>query len=239
VQAEDGVRVNGPVEASFIKSGGTVLMLGGMNGRDSGLVEAAGDIVCRFLTNADVRAGGEVRVNAEIISSRVHGARVVAPSSAIAGGMVTALDYIEVAQAGNEHGVRTVLAVNYDLQRYLAAEKSLARIKQIDKAMQMIRDNLQAVEKKLELASEENADRFFRIVQRAEELEREAAQLQKEHADLTKPEKRRDGVIVVRDGLQPGVVLRIGRYEKSVMQYYPGRRVVHFDEDKYEIVIAA
>jgi uncharacterized protein len=239
VEAEEGVSVLGLVEGAFIESGGTVLLKGGINGRDSGLVEAAGDVVAKFVTNAEIRARGEVKVTNEIISSRVHGKQVLVPSGAIAGGEVTALDYLEAGEAGNDHGVRTVLAVNHDLYRELEAKAALERAEKIEAALTAMRENLSAMEPLLESMSETNAEAYFKFKQRAELLEAEAAEQREKHKELSKPEKRRDGVIIIRGGIQPGVILRIGRYEKVVMQEYPGRRVVVFDEDKYEIAISA
>lgn len=237
VRAEDGVRVGGLVESAHIASGGTVIMKGGMNGRDQGSVTAAGDVVAKFLTNSNVEAGGEVLVNSEIISSRVHARRVVAPAGAIAGGQVTAEDYIEAGQAGNEHGMRTVLAVNFDNERHKKAEATRQEASRIEKAVRLIRDNLRQVQERLEGASENSAQSYFRLLARVEQLEGEMEDLKARHAELSKPEKRRDGMIVVHNGIHSGVVLRIGRYEKPVLQHYPGKHVVYFDEDRYEIVI--
>ena len=47
----------------------------------------------------------------------------------------------------------------------------------------------------------------------------------------------RDGTIELKRGVYPGVILRIGRYEKAINTRVQGRRIARFCEEKHDIVI--
>jgi hypothetical protein len=74
------VEVKGVVEASNIRSGGKLLVHGGLAGHDGFKVEIASDVHSRFMLEVDLTAGNDVVVDREILHStiRTPGAVLVA-----------------------------------------------------------------------------------------------------------------------------------------------------------------
>lgn len=238
VDAREGVCVRGVVEAARIKAGGSVTLMGGLNGRDHGRVEAGAEVVAKFITNGDIVATGDLKVTKEIVSSRAHGHNVVVSGGAIVGSDVSAEETIHCQEAGNADGPRTLLAVNYNVFHQREAADLQQRIGAMEKALGIIRDNLAKVAEAGEKLSPDSAFRLGKLREHVQRLESELGLMRARHAELSKPPKKRDGTIEVRNGIHPGVILRIGKYERQVKQHFPGRRKVYFDAEKYEIAIS-
>ncbi len=112
VVAEGDIDVYGLVEASNIQCGGNLSVRGGITGAPGHQVVAAGTIHARFILESEVRAGGDVFVEREIIHSKVYTCGSVnAPGGRFVGSDIVALSGIVVSQAGNEAGVPTQLTV--------------------------------------------------------------------------------------------------------------------------------
>ena len=72
VKAAEGVDVRGTVGKSNIESDRNVVVGQGILGKGEGVVRAGGDVVAKFIENANVYAGGDVIVKEEILHSYVE-----------------------------------------------------------------------------------------------------------------------------------------------------------------------
>ena len=60
VRARGDIEINGVVEGAYIEAGGQIILRRGMQGMNKGILKAQGNIITKFLENAEVIAGGYV-----------------------------------------------------------------------------------------------------------------------------------------------------------------------------------
>lgn len=116
VTAGGNVVVRGTVEGARIEAGGNIIIAGGMNGMTKGVLKAGGDVLCRFLENTSVSAGGYVNTEA-ILHSQVSAKMDITVSGRkgfIIGGQVRAGRQISVKNLGANMGNATVVEVGSD-----------------------------------------------------------------------------------------------------------------------------
>ena len=86
IEAGGSVSVSGVTEGASIQAGQD-LTLGGVVGGHDTVLKAGGDLVARFLHNANVEVDGEVRVQGEVVNCQIRAQRVVTdPKGRIVGG---------------------------------------------------------------------------------------------------------------------------------------------------------
>lgn len=113
IKAVGDVYVDGFVEAAVIESGGSVFLRQGMNACGQGTVRAAGDVNGQFFEAARVSAAGSIQANYCLGSVLSAGAKVIIRGrhGILAGGETSAFYGIDVYEAGNRAGLKTVLKV--------------------------------------------------------------------------------------------------------------------------------
>jgi uncharacterized protein (DUF342 family) len=100
--AAGDIEVLGNVDGATLEAGGDIVIRGGVQMRNQGLIKAGGTVRARFLQGANVEAGVDVVVRDSIMHSYISAARNVqmeAQKSVIVGGLV---------RAGNEIRTRTL-----------------------------------------------------------------------------------------------------------------------------------
>jgi uncharacterized protein (DUF342 family) len=111
ITAGGNVTVYGIVEGVYITAGGNIQLKQGINGMSKGVIEAKGDIVCRYLENCTARAGGSITAET-IIHSNVYSGENINVSgsrSSIIGGICSALKTIDVKTIGSRMNTLTTI----------------------------------------------------------------------------------------------------------------------------------
>ncbi len=238
VRAKEGVQIDKVVEAANLESGGTVTVLGGVNCRNKGVVRCEGDLITRFLNNAEVYSKGDMKIEKEILNCQINAAGIVAPSALVSGGEVIASGNIEVKDAGSDMGVRTILHAGRDpyierevieLERLLAEDKALyTGLNQRIDAAESAGKNL---EDRHRQALEGLRGRLEKLTSDSEKQEEKIEARKKDIYNL-------DASVVIHRKLCPGVIIRIGKYEKPINQQFDGYRRFIFDKSKFDIIAA-
>lgn len=125
VKATGNIVVHGLVEGACLEAGGNIQIILGVKGNGKGEIHAQGDVVCKYLENAKVRAGKNV-VADNIINSNVYAGAMVlarAGNGAIIGGKVAAGNKISAKKTGNESCRATELIIGEDPNSLKAAAK--------------------------------------------------------------------------------------------------------------------
>lgn len=131
VKARGDVEVNGVVEGAFIEAGGQIVLKRGMQGMNKGILKANGNIITKFIENAEVIAGGYVSTES-ILHSRVSakGDIIVGGKRGfVTGGEIRSGTMISVKTAGSQMGTATLLEVGIDpkiLEEFRELEKRIA-----------------------------------------------------------------------------------------------------------------
>lgn len=132
VVAAEGIKIGGTAEACQLRSGGDIVIGGGVTGKGKGKIEAKGSVTARFLGEVDVICTGDVIVTNEILNARIYTlGRVIIQRGTIVGGEVVALKGIFTQSAGSELGVKTTLIAGIDYrvhEKVIGVHRELAKV---------------------------------------------------------------------------------------------------------------
>lgn len=133
VVARDNIEIRGMVEGAYIEAGGNIIIAGGMNGMSKGMLKAGGNIVVKFLENAQAQAGGYVQAESIIYSNVAAGTEIIVAGKKgfITGGHVQAGNRITTKILGSEMGATTIAEVGVNPQlkiAYLQLQKEVAEL---------------------------------------------------------------------------------------------------------------
>lgn len=153
VKAKGDIEVYGVVEGAYIEAGGHIILRRGMQGMNKGILKANGNIVSKFIENAEVLAGGYIDTDS-IMHSKVTAKGEIIVSGRrgfVTGGIIRSGSMISVKNAGSTMGTSTVLEVGIDpeiLDEFRDMEKKIVNIKdemeKVAQAIAVIRKKIQS-----------------------------------------------------------------------------------------------
>ncbi len=130
VKAEGDVEVRGVVENAIVEATGNVTIARGMNGMSKGTIIAGGNVVSKFIENANVTAGGYVHSEAILHSNVIAKCEVTVTGKKgfITGGVVRTPSTVSAKIIGSTMGVTTEIEVGTDPKLTLRANTLTAEI---------------------------------------------------------------------------------------------------------------
>lgn len=216
VRARGDIEVNGVVEGAYLEAGGQIVLKRGMQGMNKGILRANGNIITKFLENAEVYAGGYVSTES-ILHSKVSakGDIIVGGKRGfVTGGEIRSATLISVKTAGSQMGTVTLLEVGIDpaiIQEYRELEKKItSMIKDKEKLAQA----LAIIRKKLDLGialDNEKKEFLMQITKNNITLEAQIKESKKRCEDLRieMDNANTSGVIKVSESVYPGTKIVI------------------------------
>lgn len=229
VKAEGDVEIKGNINASFVEAGGRVKVDNGIQGQSRGKVVAGGDVITKYIENAEVISGGSVIVGEGIMHSIVfarHRVEVGGRKGVIVGGLVRAGDEIKAKMIGSSLATVTELEVGVDpelLQQYDELKAALKnKNNDMDKAQKAIKllKHLQETQGGLDPDKKALLVKLTRTqFHLAREIEEITTKL-KEIEEMLKNTQR--GRVMVAGVVRPGVKIAIGSsvfYVRDEIQY--------------------
>lgn len=215
VTATGDVEVEGVVEAAKITAGGKLVIKHGVQGMNKGVLQAGGDVLCRFIESAIVTSGGNIETDAIMHSDvsakgEIH---VSGKKGLIVGGNVRAGRIIEAVTVGSAMGSSTALAVGDDPQlrdriknleeenKRLTAEEN--KLRQVLEAMKQKKEKGQLTPDRFEIL-QKAAVSYGELKTRIEALDKELSACYEEVAETE------DARIIVRNIVYSGVKLMVG-----------------------------
>ena len=221
VHAKGSLTVDGDVEAADISAGGDVAVRGGVFGNQcEGRIRASGAIAARIFKEADVRGGGDLSLEAEILGSRIQIAGRLTGEATIIGGEVQAREGLSVRTVGSDAGVPTAVSCGPEIE-------ALRRIRQIDREMQdlakaagQIRQTVQPLLANVKRLLPAQRERATELLCRADELDLQARALAEEREQVLRDSTPRGRpTLVASELIHPGTQLRIG--SRQVRVHHP------------------
>jgi uncharacterized protein (DUF342 family) len=220
---ESGASVHGQedvlVERGIIGNGTKVVALGNVQTRfvQSGSVAAQGDVtVCGHLVNAQVRAGGQLRVNGE-------GGR----DGTIVGGWALASSGVEARQVGAAMASGTVVSIGTSLN-------IAAQLRKLDKGIEFCRTNIKRIFRSLGLKGidaaclkqfidrtpQEKRESAMRLLEQLKQLVDTQKKSMKKRQELEKEQVRilQEAKIRVSDKVFADVQIRMGEETLKVTE---------------------
>ena len=217
VMASGDIQVDGAVEGAKLKSGGSIVVKGGVSGMGKGELSAQGDIIVRYAEQATLRSGSNVVAERALLHSLVYARSEVQVSSGkkgtIAGGKIYAGSEVVCDELGSKMETRTEVQVGTSPE--LIEEK---RAKEGDFAESL--NKLQEVEKNLEylkkleemgMLDEEKRGMLVALTRAKFQLRAHVESLQKQLAEIeaTLYEFKGRARVRVKGYCYPGVVVSI------------------------------
>lgn len=210
VHATRDITVYGCVEAADIRAGRDITVHHGICGKEKGKVQAGGCLSARFLSNAQVNAGGDIIIENESDNSLIQcGAELRVDHGTLMSGHALASLAIHCHTAGSESAVKTILELGLpagqraEIQRLSDAVLSCGHKA---REIRQIVEPLMARQKTLTAAQKEKATE---LLYSAGNLETQGQDLSRTLEALKQPlGKAMQGVIRVASVLHPGVIIR-------------------------------
>lgn len=213
VKATGDIEIGGMINGAEVY-GRNVVIKGGINGQNRGIVKAVEDVQAQFAENANIEAGRDVSIIDAILHSNVRaGNRVYVEErrGIITGGSVAAGEEIRCKMAGNAAAVVTRMAVGVDptvQQRYIEicreCKEDRGRLKQITQMLNTL--------SKIDVSRlpQQRIDQINTLTRSQFPLAGKIKRAEKEIQALEEAMGRmKDGKIRVADTLYPGVRITI------------------------------
>ncbi len=150
VIADGDIIIKGSVGASYVKSGGTIIVKNGIHGKGKGTVEAKKTIFTKFIENATVKAGENLIVGSAVIQSRLfveNELQVTGDRGQITGGIVYAGKIIKARNIGSPAGVKTEIYIGFDYRKTDELEKVLDKKNEYIKNLETLNNVIKKIKK--------------------------------------------------------------------------------------------
>lgn len=150
VRAKGDIIVDGVVEGAELYAEGQIILKRGIQGMGRGKLIAEGNILSKFIENAEVSAGGYIETDA-ILHSRVSARGEVTASGKkgfIVGGEIHSGKGISVKTAGSTMGTTTLLEVGFDPAMLEECERIEKKLPKMEAELEKVTKNYQALSQK-------------------------------------------------------------------------------------------
>lgn len=226
VYAHGDIEISGAVEGAYIEAGGQIILRRGMQGMNKGVLKAQGNIVTRFLENAQVIAGGYVSSDSILHSNVSAKGDVIVGGRRgyVTGGVIRSGSLISVKTAGSQMGTSTVLEVGIDphlLEKFKIVEKNIAELQEekdkIAKALELFKRGLASNSQ----VTKDKIDDLKRISKHNINIDSQLAESREKYKKImTTMEGNTAGMIAVYDKIYPGTTLAISNITYHVKEVH-------------------
>lgn len=242
VRAKGNIEVKGVVEGAFLEAGGDIIITRGVNGTSKGAIRAEGNIVAKFIENANITAGGYIETEAILHSDIYAGTEIIVTGKKgfITGGKVSARNLLQVKTLGSSMGASTVVEVGVDPGLKARMQQMQKRIAESNKAIVEIYPILSAMTKKLvqgEKLRPEQVKTLRELMQKEEEYKQKIEEDTKAYKVLQKMmDESASSSIEVKGTVYPGTKICISDASmivKTAMSY------CKFVKEQGEVIMTA
>jgi hypothetical protein len=213
IKASGSIEIKGHVGNCFINAGKDITIQQGMQGKFSGKLKAGGNIYCKFFENTSAEAKGDIRVRSVLHSKLQAEGKIIVEGrdSVVLGGSLHAIQGIEVAEAGNEVEVPTVLSAGVLRKTLMRNQELDVLIKEVEKQLETLDGGVKKMETiPSELMTRELEEKRMKIVQAKVIKSMEHKQLRDEKAKgEALIQAGRGAQIVVQKVIYPGCKVEI------------------------------
>lgn len=221
IEADGSVEVQGPVEDATIIAGGDIILTYGVQGTEKGKIVSGGNVIAKFIQNANVEAKGDIITEAIIhgVADAGNSIRVEMGKGTIVGGNIAATNMIIAKSIGSPMGTATNVQIGvpselYQEHRRMADElkKKKEDFSKLEKSVNFLtaklRGNALDLNRKVML-NKLNASRGP-LIEEIDELKHQFKILSDTLSGA------QDGLIRVSDAIYPGVKITLGNIVKYI-----------------------
>ena len=218
VHSKSTITVHGIIEAAEIHTEKDLNSLGGIAGKEKGEICAGQDINAKYITNAHVRAGQDIKVNAEIVNCDLacKGSLTI-EKGPLVGGHTLAFKGVKVKQLGSEADVKTLVEVGIDEDLRLKCDKLTPEIQLLRRKAEKVRQVVEPLLQNQKYLNSEQKEKATELIYLASELDEQAESLTEElRGDYQKTIEDAVFEIEITDTLCAGVTIRFPRIEAFI-----------------------
>lgn len=233
VKATGDVEVNGSVCGGIVE-GNDIVIKAGIQGLNSGWVEAKRDLTAGFAENAKITASRNIDIKEAVLHSKVNAGKsikVMGKRGMVVGGELAAGELIDVKTAGNMMNTSMTLEVGVNP---LLRKKIYSNKIELQKAEQSLADAKRALTilkaTPRDKMSPDRQEMLARLTRSQFPLETKIKELKIAIETLQSEEEAlKDGKIKVAECVYPGVRILIGSAIRSITE--PIKHSTFFEED--------
>ncbi len=218
VHGHDCVTVQGVIEAAEVHADKILHSVGGMAGKEKGKFSAGEGIISKYITNAEVRCGGDVKVTTEIVNCNlICNGKVVVERGPLVGGHIVARKGVEVKDLGSEAAIKTLLEVGADESLRQQVLKVAPEIKQKRAKVEKVRSIVEPLLANQKHLTNEQKEKATELLYTASELEDSINALIDElRQSYAASQENAVAEVRVLERIYPGVVIRLPQLEVRI-----------------------
>ena len=216
IKAGANIIVKGVVEGATLRAGNDIILERGINGTAKGDVTAGGNIITKFIENANVYAKGSITSEIILHSNVSAGTEitVLGKKGFIAGGKVTATERITAKVLGSEMGAKTIIEVGADPNMKKRLKTLQISIADAQKKLESINPTVEAITKRLRTGGKLTQDQIKQAQQLMTMQKALMAQTKKNTEELEGLQQKlsdsKNAYVVVEGIAYPGITIQIG-----------------------------
>jgi len=185
VQSKKNITIQGMVDSAYLFAGGEITIIGGVKGRDKGIIEAEGGVNAKFLDSAYLIAGGDLKIAKEAIDNNIICAGTFdIEHGAIIGGRQYAMGGISANVIGSQTNVKTVVGIGCDPRRSRRLIEIRQKIEQANTIAENIRKNVEPLMQHMKRLTSEQREKATELMYKASELEQNIEQAEGEKKQI-------------------------------------------------------
>jgi hypothetical protein len=186
IKANGDVEVRGVVENSMIEATGNVTIARGMNGMSKGTINAGGNVISKFIVNANVNAGGYVHSEAILHSNIVCKGEVsvTGKKGFITGGSVKTPASVSCKTIGSTMGVNTEIEVGTDPKLTLKSNSLNTEIVNLKKRIEQAEPVILTISSKIKAGETLRPEQVMYFKQLSEQYKQMKAELEEKMTEI-------------------------------------------------------
>lgn len=214
VIATGNIEVLGFVEGAYIKSDAHIFLQSGVQGSGKAIIEARGDIFCKYIENCKMTAGGNI-TSEYIIHSSIEclgKLELIGNKATVLGGLISVKDSIVANDIGSSMGTATELKVGNDPQYLLKYTEIVEELKNIKNEFNKMNQIVEILEKSRKLGDLNvyKQSQYVKALHTKEFLIGKKTELETELVTIISNMNANSGSVIANNIIHSGVSALIG-----------------------------
>ena len=215
IKAGANIHVKGVVEGASLNAGSDIILERGINGMGKGEIKAGGNIITKFIENANVTAKGSITSESILHSNVASGTEITVKGKKgfIAGGRVTATDRIIAKDLGSDMGATTIIEVGADPKLKVRIRELNKAISDSTKRLETIKPTVESITKRLRSGAQLSPDQTRQAQQLITMNKVLVTQIEKNSSELETLQQKladsKEAYVVVEGTAYPGITINI------------------------------
>lgn len=221
VDCSGSLEVMGVIEASNITAGKDIVVKGGIQGSAKSLVYCKGNLVCKFIENANILCESDI-ITDFIVHSNVNSSGnllVKGKKGLIVGGEIQVKKDIITNLLGSSMGTRTDICMAVDPKQKIELTRTKSNLAEYQKDLKRLQPVIEEGKVYLQkglltnikkLTFVKALEEYNTILQNITAAETQIAKLEKELSEI------KYGFLTVKSKIFPGVSISIGKYKRYI-----------------------